>query len=376
MILKLSKHDKIKKILILFILIIFLFRSFFFINFYQITKKHINDSKVFVGSNRNLVKSFFWYKDTDDNFIFRNDLKDKITLINIPNINSKLYESSFKDETSKQSGFDILKYAYNLDFFGSLGYVTFWRNGVKINEGHSQLLDISSTLANLEKLKSVKYYNSKYNNYDVLYFSGEKILERQTIPKISYNSPLIEFYNIDLILSDVVLDLKIFKEYKFNNYSVFLYKTPEVKREYNRIKNIFFIDSFKNYQGNINTFNDSLYIDRKQEFDNNINSFCKITEIKSKSSNKIFDIIANNVNGCVAVLPIPFSYTNDFYFYENSKDKNSLTKCETFRVQYYFHGCKIKYSSRVILKKKNLFVYPIASFKDYLEYQNIKKNDL
>jgi hypothetical protein len=376
MILKLSKHDKIKKILILFILIIFLFRSFFFINFYQITKKHINDSKVFVGSNRNLVKSFFWYKDTDDNFIFRNDLKDKITLINIPNINSKLYESSFKDETSKQSGFDILKYAYNLDFFGSLGYVTFWRNGVKINEGHSQLLDISSTLANLEKLKSVKYYNSKYNNYDVLYFSGEKILEMQTIPKISYNSPLIEFYNIDLILSDVVLDLKIFKEYKFNNYSVFLYKTPEVKREYNRIKNIFFIDSFKNYQGNINTFNDSLYIDRKQEFDNNINSFCKITEIKSKSSNKIFDIIANNVNGCVAVLPIPFSYTNDFYFYENSKDKNSLTKCETFRVQYYFHGCKIKYSSRVILKKKNLFVYPIASFKDYLEYQNIKKNDL
>lgn len=375
MILKLSKYDKIKKILILFILTIFLFRSFFFINFYQ-TTKHINDSKVFIGSNKNLVKSFFWSKDTDDIFIFRNDLKDKITLINIPNINSKLYDSVFKDETSKQSGFELLKYSYNLNFFGSLGYVTFWRNGIKINEGHSQLLDISSTLANLEKSKLEKYYNSKYSNYDVLYFSGEKILERQTIPKISYNSPLLEFYHIDLILSDVVLDLKIFKEYKFNNYSVFLYKTPEVKRDYNRIKNIYFIDSFKDYQGNINTFNDSLYIDRKQEFGSNINSFCKIKEIKTKSPNKTFDIIANNVNGCVAVFPIPFSYTNDFYFYEHVKNKDPLLKCETFRVQYYFHGCKIKYSSRVILKKKNLFAYPIASFKDYLEFQNIKKNGL
>jgi hypothetical protein len=375
MILKLSKYDKIKKILILFILTIFFFRSFYFINLYQ-TAKHINDSKIFIGSNKNLVKSFFWNKDTDDNFIFRNDLKDKITLINIPHINSKFYDSVFTDKTPKQGGIDLLKYSYNLDFFGSLSYVTFWRNGIKINDGHSQFLDISSTLANLEKSRLEKYYNSKYNNYDVLYFSGEKILERQTIPKISYNSPLVEFYNIDLILSDTVLDLKIFKEYKFNNYSVFLYKTPEVNRDYNRIKNIYFINSFKDYQGNINTFNDSLYIDRKQEFDNKINSFCKIKEIKTKSSNKTFDIIANKVNGCVAVFPIPFSHTNDFYFYENLKNKDPLIKCETFRVQYYFHGCKIKYSSRVILKKKNLFVYPIASFKDYLEYQNIKKNGL
>jgi len=375
MIFKFSKYDKIKKILILFLCTNFFFRSFFFINFYQ-NSKHLNDSKILIDSNQILIKSFFWSKDADNVFIFRNDLKDKITLINIPNINSKFYESALKDEHSKLSGFDIVKYSYNLNFFGSLSFATFHKNVIKINEGHSQFLDISTTLANLEKLKLEKYYNSKYRNYDVLYFSGDKIFERQTVPKISHNSPLLEFYNIDLILSDIVLDLKILKEYKFNNYSIFLYKTREVKKDYNRIKNIYFIDSFKDYQNNIKTFHDSLYIDRKQEFGSNINSFCKIKEIKTKSLNITFDIIANNADGCIAVFPIPFSYTNDFYFHENFKNKDPLIKCETFRVQYYFHGCKIKYTSRVFLKKKNLLVYPIASFKDYLEYQNIKKNGL
>jgi hypothetical protein len=376
MIIKLSNYDLIKKISLLFLLFIFVNRSIFFIHSYQASKSFSNKS-LFIDHNKNLVKSFFWSKDTDDSFIFRNDLKNKTILLNLPNFNSKLYNHSWKDENfSKQGSFELLKYSYNLNFFGSLGYVTFWRNGIKINEAHSQLLDISTTLANLEKRKIENNYNPKYNNYDVLYFSGEKILERQTIPKISYNSPLLEFYHIDLILSDVFLDLELFKEYKFKNYSVFLYKAPQVKRDHNKIKNIYFIDTFKDYQRNIITFKDNLYLDVKQEFDiGTINTFCKVKEIKTNFSDTVFDVIANNANGCLAVFPIPFSYTNDFYFYENMK-KNSLLKCKTFRVQYYFHGCIIKYSSKVTLKKKNLFLYPVASLKDYLEFQMINKNSL
>lgn len=378
MILKLSKYDVIKKIFTLFLLFIFVNRSIFFIHFYQASKSS-NDMRLFIDQNKNLVKFFFWSKDTDDSFIFRNDLKNKNILINLPNFNSKLYNNTWEDENfNKQGRFEVLKYSYNLNFFGSLGYVTFWRNGIKINEAHSQLLDISTTLANLEKRKLERQYNTKYNNYNVLYFSGEKTLERQTIPKISYNSPLLEFYNIDLILSDVFLDLELSKEYKFKNYSLFLYKAPppQVKKDHNQIQNIFFIDTFKDYQRNIITFKNNLYIDAKQEFNIAINTFCKVKEIKTNSSDTVFDIIANNANGCLAVFPIPFSYSNDFYFYENKTKKDSLSKCETFRVQYYFHGCIIKYSSRVTLKKKNLYLYPIASLKDYLEFQKIKKNSL
>jgi hypothetical protein len=376
MIIKLSKHDIIKKIFLLFLLFLFINRSFFFIHFYQtsISSNHIS---LFIDRNKNLVKSFFWSKDTDDSFVFRNDLKNKNILINLPNFNSKLYNNSYEDENlNKQGSFELLKYSYNLNFFGSLGYVTFWRNGIKINEAHSQFLDISTTFANLEKRKIERDYNAKYNNYNVLYFSGEKTLERQTIPKISYNSPLLEFYHIDLILSDVLLDLELSKEYKFKNYSVFLYKAPEVKKDYNQIKNIYFIDTFNDYQRNIINFKDNLYIDVKKQFDGTVNKFCKVKEIKTNSSDTVFDVITNDAKGCLAVFPIPFSYTNDFYVYENLKKKGSINKCDTFRVQYYFHGCIIKYSSRVTLMKKNLFLYPVASLKDYLEFQKIKKNSL
>ena len=54
----------------------------------------------------------------------------------------------------------------------------------------------------------------KWNTKDKMYFNGEKLIERQSVPNISNNSPLVNLYNIEFIVSDRILDLEIYKIYK------------------------------------------------------------------------------------------------------------------------------------------------------------------
>ena len=57
---------------------------------------------------------------------------------------------------------------------------------------------------------------------------------------------------------------------------------------------------------------------------------------------------------------------------DNLIKKISKTKCETFRVQFFFHGCIIKGPTNIILKKNNIFYYHLGSIKDYLDLKEFK----
>ena len=374
LLLKFLKNDNFKKILLLLLLLLFIYRSLFFLT--QFNKN--SDILQFVNVNNTIIKKFFWNKDNDENFIFKNDLKNKKVLVNIPNFNSDFWNSTWKNsnDLNKKTQYDYLKYYYNSSVGGSLNYITFWRNAITTNEGHSQYLGIAAVVANLEKLELQKHYNSKFNKDDLLYLSGSKIFERQTIPAISYSSPLLSLYDIDFILSDVPLNLILYKKYSFENYNFFLYRPLDIKKN-NLINKIIYIDSFEDYNKNLYNFNKHLYINKKVSFKNNTKKFCSIKNVTSGKSELVFDVFVNHLDSCIAVFPVAFSYGNNFYFNnKNFNDQNNLLKCDTFRVQYYFHGCEIKKSTRIIVKKVNLISYTIASLKDFLEFKNIKKSNL
>jgi hypothetical protein len=110
------------------------------------------------------------------------------------------------------------------------------------------------------------------------------------------------------------------------------------------------------------TFNKNLYLLETDKFPNKMN-ICEILRDHSDLSKLKFKILSNEE--CIAIFPIPFSHNNNFI----KKDGN---KCDTFRVQYYFHGCKFKNSNIIELKKNNIFHYAINSLKDYLDLKRLK----
>ena len=53
------------------------------------------------------------------------------------------------------------------------------------------------------------------------------------------------------------------------------------------------------------------------------------------------------------------------------KTSNSNIKCNTFRIQYYFHGCIINKDKLLELKKNNFFNYHVGSLKDFLDFKRL-----
>ena len=71
----------------------------------------------------------------------------------------------------------------------------------------------------------------------------------------------------------------------------------------------------------------------------------------------------------IAIFPIPFSHNN--IIQEKSLNINSNIKYNTFRVQYYFHGCIINKDKLLELKKNNFFNYHVGSLKDFLDFKRL-----
>ena len=90
---------------------------------------------------------------------------------------------------------------------------------------------------------------------------------------------------------------------------------------------------------------------------------CKILRDHSNLSKLMFKVLTNQE--CIAIFPIPFSHNNNFI-------KKDGSKCDTFRAQYYFHGCKFKNNDIIELKKNNIFYYAINSLKDYFDLKKLK----
>ena len=53
-------------------------------------------------------------------------------------------------------------------------------------------------------------------------------------------------------------------------------------------------------------------------------------------------------------------------------NKKKQIKCDSFRAQYFFHGCIIKKNTKIELVKNNIIFYPFGSFKDFLDLKKLK----
>ena len=215
-------------------------------------------------------------------------------------------------------------------------------NSIITNLGHSLLLDISTFKANQTK---------------------ENILYRkERIPRLQIDSKLINFYKIDYIFSDKKYDLSIDKTFNFNEFNLYVYKSnKDPINEFLKIKNI---SSYENYLEDIKNFDKYLYLSNNKFGNENI----KICKSSRKIIGKELTFQINTNEKCIAIFPIPYSFTNDFEI----KNQNPISNCQTFRVQYFFHGCVFNTDAEVILKKKNLILFPFYFFKDLYISKKLK----
>ena len=331
-----SSLDNLKKLYfssILFILVSI--KSFNYYADFLSRDNSVKEKKYF--SYNSIQKRNFWEKNS--NHFLKTKYENKKLLIDFPNQYTEyskhiLINNQFDDFMSHK--------VFNEKFNHSMNEFEYQSNSIITNLGHSLFLDISSLKANL--------------------LDKNKLYPKERIPRIPVYSKLINFYKIDYIFSDKKYDLEIDKIFNFNEFKLYVYKPKKYpENEFLEVKNI---TSFENYVEDIKNFDKYVYLSNNK-FENKNIKICKISR-KIVGKEIIFQIKTNNK--CIAIFPIPFSFTNYF----NIKNQNSINNCKTFRAQYYFHGCIFNNDTEVILKKKNLILYPFYFFKDFYISKKLK----
>ena len=332
---KLCKNLKIQ----LFFYSIFLFLIIF--KFYSVNKNIINYNylvkKNFLYENTNLVQRYFWQKNKE--FKFRNDTKGKSVLIDIPNKNSDFTKYIFKNNNNEPDTYRS-RIFYNHPLEHSLTWNEFAKNKILIDEGHSLLLNINTFLAlNPKKVKRGKNTIGSNSNID----------------------HLNNFFGFGLILSDRELDLKKISSYNYDKFKLFLYEYPQ-RQSYKIDK----IKIKKSYIDDLKYFNGVVFTENKEpnKF-KNIKEFCNINNFFGTKNEMLYQIDSKNKK-CLAIFPIPFSYTNNFY-------KNN-EKIDTFKLQHYFHAAILDKNDLIKVQKKNLYFFPYYSFLDYIKF-GIRQNE-
>lgn len=331
-----SSFDNLKRLylsIILFSLVII--KS---VNYYIIflSKDNLINEKNYYSYN-SIQKRNFWEKNL--NHFLKPKYEKKILLIDFPNP-----ETDYSKHILKSNKFDdFMSYqVFNKKFNHSMNEFEYHSNSIITNSGHSLLLDISTFKANQTK---------------------ENILYRkERIPGLQIESKLINFYKIDYVFSDKKHDLPIDKTFNFNEFNLYVYKTnKDPINEFLKVKKI---SSYENYLEDIENFDKYLYLSDNKFGNENI----KICKSSRKIIDKELTFQINTNDKCIAIFPIPFSFTNDFEI----KNQNPISNCQTFRVQYFFHGCIFSNDAVVILKKKNLILFPFYFFKDFYISKKLK----
>lgn len=339
-----QKFNILKLFTFLMIGLIFSYKTINFIKDFKIHKNYLkNNNFLYYDLNNSLVKKFFWQKD--DKLFFEEDLKDKTIFLDLPNINTELFNFIWKGNNNwnLDQKLVLLTFQNFKRFNHNLWHNHFHSSNVRTNLGNSAYMGISTYLANM--------YDDKLK-YD-----------KETIPKTNYESHLVDIYNPNYYLTDKKMSLPLQKKYQFQDFNIYLYNLEKNKtiKDY-KIK---FDDDLKNYSINSQNFNNIIYVHDKKKIEKNIYSVCDF-HTKFPNKHTLIYQIKNNLNKrCLAIFPLTFSFTNILYF------KNKSEKCNTFRVQYYFHGCYIDGNEDLIVKKVDLLKYPYHALKDFLYYKRI-----
>jgi hypothetical protein len=290
--------------------------------------------------NTRLLPKYFW---ENNEIIFLNKkYKNRIFYIYMPNASSNFTKYLLNQESQSIIAETMMLYSEN--FGHSLTWNEFFKANVVVNIGHSLLLDISTTAANLRN------YNDKKN--------------KNIIPVDRLDSKINEIYDIEYVLSDVKLDFEIEEVVNFKNFELFIYKYPKIKnKEFN---NIIKISDFKNFYLDKNKTMNNFYVQEEILKTIDITKY-KCNLIRNPINQYLQFSITSDKFPCLAVFPISFSKTNQFFDTENKEIK-------TFRGQYFFHSYIFKNENEVLVKKKSIFLYAFNSLLDFIENKRIYNN--
>ena len=349
------------------ILSLFVFRSYYFVNnHYKIKSDLPRDEIINFHEDKFFYKKWFWPVHSGE-FFLKKDLKNKKILLNLPNFKSSYHKSfsngKYRDLHTFVNGFS----PYSKGFNGSFHYPEFWKNDIITQFSHSQFLDISTVLSNYFKPNILKIYKTNNKHKYSQHFSGKNPIIRYGT-KTEYDNKLNNFYNIEYILSDVKISENLIKEYKFEQFSLYLYKKNNKEPSLSKIN---IIKNINKYYEHSKKFDKELYIFPK-EFKKikDVSDFCRV-KTSNKNKKITFEIKTNNIS-CLVIFPIAFSHNNLFKTIAFKTNKPVSKYCKTFRVQYFFHGCVVNQDINFYLKKKNIFLYPFGSLRDYIDYKKYK----
>jgi hypothetical protein len=370
-ILKTSNKNLLFFLVAIVLINLFLYRSFFFTKKY-IKLNSVTNEELFYDQKKELPKKYFW-SNIKSNFFIETNLNNKRVLLFLPNKESDFHRSYASRDLNNIKEMEELSTKFNKNLEGSLIYTYFWEKKIVVDQGYSFNLDISSVLSNYFNPSTKEYFDEKYKKNYKIKLTNDRTLSYLQVPKLIPNSSLLNFYQIDYILTDITLDkynlnnYKIDKIYKFKEFSLYLYKKINFTNTLD-IKKINIINNYNEYNKNFHNFDNQLYILKKDiPKITGLKKFCNV-KVLHKNNKIYFKVKKINLDQCIAVFPIPFSHNN--LFVKNNKFDNSLdNKCKTFITQYYFHGCVIKDDGEYTLKKENLFLYSLGSLNDFIDYK-------
>ena len=376
-IMKDSKKNFIFTCSLIILIILFSYRSIFFVKKYVNSKDHIKIEGTFIDKNESIQKKYFWSK-MEERFFLEDDLKNKRIFLHLPNYGSdfhKSYSSINLRSDSDQQIFEAGIFYYNKSYNNSLWWPFFWESQIAINQGYSFNLDINTVLAHYFNPSTKEVFDNTNKNKYLLNLSDGRIYNRSEVPKFNLKH-LIDFYKIDYVLSDVVLDRTTYKyydlnkNYVFNNFNLYLYKRKNIIKNL-EINKVNFVENYKEYEENIKNFSNQLFIEKKDFIRvNDLNKFCDV-EANNIDNSIFFEVRKNNSKKCLAIFPIPFSHNNLFISNTQKNKENKI--CKTFRAQFFFHACIVEEDQKFILKKENLLFHPWGSLRDFIDYKLIKK---
>ena len=325
--------------------IIFLYKAYGFTQSFSNYKEYRKSENLqYYDKKKYLVKKFFWEKD--NNSFFEKDLKNKTIFLDIPNLNTEFFNAVWKDDDNYNldQKLVLLTFQNFKQFNHNLWHNNFHNSLIRTNLGNSAYMGISTYLANM--------------------YSDTKKYDKENIPKTKYNSNLINIYMPEYFLTDKKLPMAVEKEYKFDEFSIFLYKYKKAKLTYNY--NVVVDKNLSNYNLNLNKFDKKLFLSDNKFLKSKNVPLCNFVTKFPNNYTLSYQILENENMECLALLPLTFSYTNNLFF------ENDLTKCNTFRVQYFFHGCYVVGNKNLMVKKMSLIKYPFYSLKDYIYYKRYK----
>ena len=326
--------------------------GFLYISYNPFLKSFINYDKNSFGrlvtDTKNLYANKLW-KSNQNHFLDNFEFKE--LLVDLPNHDSDYAKFIFNSKNKyndKQKQFILERY-YNPDFGHDLQFTDYFKANIIVNIGHSIMLDNSTFLANLN--------------------GNGQFLYKQSIPYIRHTDSINQYFlQIKYMISDKLYEnLKVIKTYEYDGYKFYLYELSYESKS-TKIEEIIRSKKFNHdeYLENIKFFENKIFVLENNKI--NIPPIqCKT--IKKHTNKRIYFKVITSER-CLAVFKIPFSRNNKFL-----NDKKQ--KCETFRIQYYFHGCVVEKNENYILKKNNILIYGYYSLIDYLEIRSLlNKNSL